>query len=87
MDKLKIWYDPEGDFLEISFSQKPGEYRPTPSKSVMMKVDASGGIIGFAVLNISQVESAPLEIELPMEELKNLPVLRALAPFLSKNRI
>ena len=79
MEKLKIWYDPEGDFLEVLFTQKPGEYRPTSSKNIMVKVDALGRTIGLAVLNISQVESGPLEIELPVEDFKCMFALRGLS--------
>jgi hypothetical protein len=25
--KIKVWYDPEGDFLEVLFSDKPGYMR------------------------------------------------------------
>lgn len=27
--KLKIWYDPEGDYLEVMFDQKEGYFRET----------------------------------------------------------
>ncbi len=64
MEKLKIWYDPEGDLLEITFSEKPGEFRPTPSKNTMIKVDAKGQVIGLMVLKVSEVEAEPLDIEL-----------------------
>ncbi len=72
VDKLKIWYDPEGDYLEIAFSKKSGEFRSTSSKNVMLKVDSFGQMIGFAIMNLSQVELTPMEIELPLDELKSL---------------
>lgn len=79
MDKLKIWYDPEGDFLEISLANKKGEYRPSPSENVIFKVDKKGEFIGFAVLNISQVEDAPLEIDIPLKKLRKMLGVPALA--------
>ncbi|TKJ41732.1 DUF2283 domain-containing protein [candidate division LCP-89 bacterium B3_LCP] len=79
MEKLKIWYDPEGDFLEVSFSTKSGEFKPLSSKQVMIKVDAQDNVIGFAVLNVSKVENVPLEIELPIEKLRGLLSLSKLA--------
>ena len=51
--KLKIWYDPEGDYLEVMFEQKEGYFRETSSDQVMEKVDAAGNLIGFSVLKVS----------------------------------
>ena len=42
--RLKIWYDPEGDYLEVIFDQKPGYFRETASDQVMEKVDDAGNI-------------------------------------------
>ena len=35
---VKIWYDPEGDYLEVIFDQKPGYFRETVNDQVMEKV-------------------------------------------------
>jgi uncharacterized protein YuzE len=72
MGKLKIWYDAEGDFLEIDFSNERGEFRSTDSENVMLKVNNLGQMIGFAVMNISSVDRDPLEIEVPIEELRRI---------------
>ncbi len=32
--KLKIWYDKEGDFLEVMFEQRPGVFRETANPHV-----------------------------------------------------
>ena len=69
MGKLKIWYDAEGDFLEFTFSDEPGEFLPTKSKKVMLKVNNLSQMIGFAVMNVSSVSREPLEIELPFKDL------------------
>jgi hypothetical protein len=34
---VKVWYDTEGDFLEVLFSDKPGYMRETDA--VMARVD------------------------------------------------
>jgi hypothetical protein len=39
---LKVWYDPEGDFLEVIFDQKPGYFRERTNDQVMEKVDEAG---------------------------------------------
>jgi len=72
MGSLKIWYDPEGDFLEVTFGRKAGEFQPTPVQNMMVKLDEEGHIIGFSVLNISDVANTPLEIEIPFDKLRAL---------------
>jgi len=62
--KVKVWYDPEGDFLEVIFDQKPGYFRETPSDQVMEKVDDQGNILGFSVLRVSALREKPLEVML-----------------------
>jgi uncharacterized protein YuzE len=61
---VKIWYDPEGDYLEVMFDQKPGYFRETASDQVMEKVDEAGNILGFSVLKVSALKRAPLEVAL-----------------------
>jgi uncharacterized protein YuzE len=62
--KLKIWYDPEGDYLEVIFEQKAGYFRETANDQVMEKVDEEGNILGFSVLKVSALKKAPLEVVL-----------------------
>jgi len=62
--KVRIWYDPEGDYLEVIFDQKPGYFRETASDQVMEKVDDHGNILGFSVLKLSALRKAPLEVVL-----------------------
>ena len=60
--KVRIWYDPEGDYLEVIFDQKPGYFRETVSDQVMEKVDDHGNILGFSVLKVSSLSKTPLEV-------------------------
>jgi uncharacterized protein YuzE len=62
--RLKIWYDREGDFLEVIFEDRPGYFRETASDQVMEKVDETGHVIGFSVLRVSSLQSQPLEVAL-----------------------
>jgi uncharacterized protein YuzE len=62
--KLKLWYDPEGDYLEVIFDQRAGYFRETANDQVMEKVDAEGNILGFSVLRVSAVRQKPLEVSL-----------------------
>lgn len=62
--KVKIWYDPEGDFLEVRFSDEPGQMVATAEDAVMMRVDAQGRVLGFSVLGVSRLEKGhPLTAE------------------------
>jgi len=62
--KLKIWYDAEGDYLEVIFDQKAGYFRETRNDQVMEKVDEQGNVLGFSVLRVSAMREKPLEMAL-----------------------
>ena len=61
---VKLWYDPEGDYLEVIFEQKEGYFRETGNNQVMEKVDMEGNILGFSVLKVSSMKEHPLEVAL-----------------------
>ena len=62
--KIKIWYDKEGDYLEVLFERKAGYFRETENDAVMEKVDKEGNIIGFSILKVSALKEKPLSIDL-----------------------
>jgi uncharacterized protein YuzE len=62
--RVKIWYDPEGDYLEVIFHQKPGYFRETENDQVMEKVDDEGNVLGFSVMRVSAMKKEPLDIAL-----------------------
>jgi uncharacterized protein YuzE len=62
--RLKLWYDPEGDYLEVIFDQKPGYFRETGNDHVMEKVDDAGNVLGFSVLRVSALKAKPLDMAL-----------------------
>ncbi|MCX6641189.1 MAG: DUF2283 domain-containing protein [bacterium] len=61
---VKVWYDPEADFIEVTFTEGPGYYRETANDQVMERVDDSGNIIGFSIIKVSSLKPRPLEFEL-----------------------
>jgi hypothetical protein len=61
---VKIWYDREGDYLEVTFDPRPGFFRETASDQVMEKVDQQGNLLGFSVLKVSALRETPLEVVL-----------------------
>jgi uncharacterized protein YuzE len=64
-DKVKIWFDAEGDFLEVRFSDKAGFMRETNNDAVMERVDEKGNILGFSIMQVSRLaKEKPLEADL-----------------------
>jgi len=61
--EIKIWYDSEGDFLEVIFERKAGYFRETGDDAVMEKVDEEGNILGFSILNALK-EREPISVSL-----------------------
>ena len=59
---VKIWFDAEGDYLEVLFASKEGHFRETDSDQVMVKVDKDGELIGFSVLRVSSLKEHPLSV-------------------------
>jgi uncharacterized protein YuzE len=65
-DKVKIWFDAEGDFLEVRFSDKTGFMRETNNDAVMERVDERGNILGFSIIQVSRLaKGKPLEDLIP----------------------
>ncbi len=62
--EITIWFDSEGDFLEVLFEKKEGFFRETASDAVMEKVDLQGNIIGFSILKVSALKEQPLLVSL-----------------------
>jgi hypothetical protein len=64
-DKVKVWFDKEGDFLEVTFAERAGYMRETAHDAVMERVDERGNLIGFSILQVSRLAMGkPLEAEL-----------------------
>lgn len=61
---VRIWFDRDGDFLEVIFEQREGWFRETTDDRVMEKVDADGNVIGFSVLHVSSLGGVPPEVTL-----------------------
>ena len=53
--KIRVWYDPEGDFLEVLFADKAGYMKETNNEAVMERVDEEGNVLGFTVMGVSRL--------------------------------
>jgi uncharacterized protein YuzE len=61
--EINVWYDKEGDYLEVLFERKKGYFKETENDAVMEKIDDEGNIIGFSILKVSGLkEQKPLSI-------------------------
>ncbi|MBI4277763.1 MAG: DUF2283 domain-containing protein [Armatimonadetes bacterium] len=56
-----MWFDQEGDFLELSIVRKKGYFRQI-GPDVYERVDMQGRVIGFAVFNFLKHDREPVEI-------------------------
>jgi uncharacterized protein YuzE len=63
-DRVRIWYDAEGDYLEVLFDQRPGYFRETANDQVLEKVDEQGNVLGFSVQKVSAIRTQPLDVAL-----------------------
>jgi hypothetical protein len=64
-DKIKVWFDSEVDYLEVTVSDAHGYMRPTRNNGLMKRVDEQGRVIGFSVFGVSRFrKDHPLVAEL-----------------------
>lgn len=59
---VKLWYDPEGDYMEVLFETKVGYFRETEDDRIMEKVDMEGNVLGFSILKVSSLKGKPIEV-------------------------
>ena len=62
---ISVWFDPEGNFLEVIFEKGEGYFRETDDDRVMEKIDDQGRILGFSILGVKSLSGSPLEVTLP----------------------
>ncbi len=65
--EIRIWFDKEGDYLEVLFENKEGYFKETDNDAIMKKVDAEGRVIGFSISNVSALDK-PLSVTIDSEE-------------------
>lgn len=64
IEQIHVWYDPEADYLEVTFRDRAGFFRETAADQVMVKVDDKGEVLGFSILKVSALKGQPLELSL-----------------------
>jgi hypothetical protein len=59
-DKVKVWFDAEGDFLDVRFTDdvgymKDGYMKETDNEAVMERLDERGRVIGFSIMQVGRL--------------------------------
>lgn len=65
MAKMKVWFDQEGDFLEVTFAERTGHFQEIGA-DVYERIDERGRVVGFAIFNFSKRDRKPIEVPLEM---------------------
>jgi len=63
MEGLKIWYDRDGDILEVIFEDVPAVMQEI-SDDVFERRTTDGRVVGFMVMNFSQHDRENLNLPL-----------------------
>jgi uncharacterized protein YuzE len=64
---VMVYFDKEADFLEVLFEKTEGYFRETENQAVMEKVTSEGRVIGFSIMNVSEMSNMkPLSMILPL---------------------
>ena len=62
---VKVWFAPEGDFLEVPFKDARGFMRPIAHEALMERIDEQGQVLRFSIMAVSRFQKdQPLEAEL-----------------------
>ena len=71
--RVNVWYDEEGDYLDVTWDRNPGYFTGSADDRVMVNVDMEGNIQGFHILGLSTIKGAPLDVDLTPAEPRNTP--------------
>jgi uncharacterized protein YuzE len=63
MAEVKVWYDREGDYLEVSFEDAPATLEEV-EEDIFERRTSDGRVIGFAVFNVSKHDRNKLSLPL-----------------------
>jgi uncharacterized protein YuzE len=64
---VNVYYDGEGDFLEVSFgdTDTPAYMVETDNDVIMQRVDEEGNILGFSIMAVSKLaKEKPISVDL-----------------------
>ena len=66
--RVSVWYDDEGDMLEVLWAFREGYFTPTDDDRILKRLDDDGEVIGFLIHEVSTLKQpSPIEFELASE--------------------
>lgn len=71
MAAVKVWYDREGDFLEVIFEDAPASMEEV-SDDIFERRTPDGRVIGFAVMNFTKHDRDSLLLPLAVTAVPSL---------------
>ena len=79
---VSVWYDHEGDMLEVLWAFREGYFTPTDDERILKRLDDDGEVIGFLIHDMSTLKQpGPVEFELaseaPADDVANVTVRQA----------
>ena len=82
MGNASVWYDAEGDMIEVLWSFGEGSYSPTDDDRILKHLDDDGNVTGFLIHDFSSFKGpSPVEFELgpeqPLEDVANVTAAMA----------
>jgi len=66
-ESLRVWFDPEGDLLEVGLGKPKKGFFKDVGDDVFVKVDEKGNVLGFAILNATKRMEKVREVKLPVK--------------------
>ena len=80
--QVSVWYDEEGDMLEVLWAFREGYFTPTGDERILKRLDDDGEVIGFLIHEMSTLKgSTPVEFELasevPDDDVANITIREA----------
>ena len=80
--RVSVWYDDEGDMLEVLWAFREGYFTPTDDERILKRLDDDGEVIGFLIHDMSTLKQpGPVEFELaseaPADDVANVTVRQA----------
>ncbi len=63
--RLRVWYDSDGDSLEVAWDVKDGHFEETDDERLLERVDSDGNTIGFMIEGLATLDSTgPVDVDL-----------------------
>ena len=79
---VSVWYDDEGDMLEVLWAFREGYFTPTDDERILKRLNDDGEVIGFLIHEMSTLKQpTPVEFELaseaPADDVANVTIRQA----------